>query len=70
MTMTDTLTDWRYSDKKLKLRQECLKILLETYGNDKYVVNKSIYECAHDWVSQGNTISVGIINYYEENYAP
>ena len=59
----------------MKLREECIKILLVKYGSDlnedgtsKYT-NQSIYECAHDWVSQGNMISHGIIKYYEVYYA-
>ena len=74
MTM-DIQTDWRYSDEKMKLREECIKILLVKYGShlnedgsSKYT-NQSIYECAHDWVSQGNMISHGIIKYYEVYYA-
>lgn len=74
MTM-DIQTDWRYSDQKMKLRQECIKILLIKFGSElnedgssKYT-NRSIYECAHDWVSQGNMISHGIIKYYEVYYA-
>ena len=74
-TMTDTLTDWRYSDQKMKVRQACLKTLLQRFGSEltpdgtpKYS-NQSIYECAHDWVSQGNMITHGIIKYYEVYYA-
>jgi len=66
--------DWRYSDDKLKLRQQALTILLAKYGGEldstrksKYT-NQSIYECAHDWVSQGNVNCNGIISYYEAYY--
>ena len=31
--------------------------------------SKSIYECAHDWVSQGNMHTLGIEEYYEKYYA-
>ena len=31
--------------------------------------NQSIYECAHDWVSQGNATTSGIVKYYEAYYA-
>ena len=27
--------------------------------------NQDIYECAHDWVSQGNQISHGIVAYFK-----
>jgi hypothetical protein len=67
--------DWRYSDKKMKIRQQALSILLSMYGGklDKSRKSKytcqSIYECAHDWVSQGNVNCNGIIKYYEVYYA-
>ncbi len=67
--------DWRYSKEKLKLREQALFILLSRYGTEldktkksKYT-NKSIYECAHDWVSQGNVNCNGITKYYEAYYA-
>ena len=66
--------DWRYSKKKLELREKALKVLLTKYGHQMNGVvpkysNQSMYECAHDWVSQGNMISHGIIKYYEVYYA-
>ena len=61
--------DWRYSKEKQKLRQNALKILLAKFGGEldktrksKYT-NQSIYECAHDWVSQGNVNCNGITAY-------
>lgn len=66
--------DWRYSKEKLNLRAQVLYVLLTKYGSDldssrksKYT-SQSIYECAHDWVSQGNLKCDGIIKYYEDNY--
>jgi len=73
MTMTDTQTDWRYSDKKMKLREEVLQILLSKYGHvmegglPKFS-NQSIYECTHDWVSQGNDTSAGVVAFYKAYY--
>ncbi len=73
--MTDTQIDWRYSDDKLKLREECLKILLTKFGRQmegtipKYH-SQSIYNCAHDWVSQGHKISNGVVAYYKTYYDP
>ena len=29
---------------------------------------QSIYECAHDWVSQGHNTTAGIVKYYELYY--
>ena len=31
--------------------------------------SQSIYECAQDWVSQGNMHTAGIVKYYEAYYA-
>jgi len=65
--------DWRYSEKKLELREKALNVLLTKYGHQmngavpKYS-NQSMYECAHDWVSQGNITTSGIIKYYEAYY--
>ena len=66
--------DWRYSDDRMKVRTEALKILLAKFGHHledgvpKYS-SQSIYECAHDWVSQGNATTFGIVKYYETYYA-
>ena len=66
--------DWRYSEKKLELREKSLKVLFTKYGHQmngavpKYS-NQSMYECAHDWVSQGNVSTSGIVKYYEAYYA-
>ena len=58
--------------KKIKIRQQALSILLSRFGRSLDVVdrkskytNQSIYECAHDWVSQGNVNCNGIVKYYE-----
>jgi hypothetical protein len=67
--------DWRYSEDKLKLRQQSLSILLKKYGSELNLTKESkyrtqsIYECAHDWVSQGNVNCNGITKYYEAYYA-
>ena len=70
----DTLTDWRYSDEKMKLREHVLQVLLMKFGSEllptgepKYS-NQKIYECAHDWVSQGNVNSNGIVKYFLAYY--
>ena len=66
--------DWRYSDDRMKVREAALKILLTRFGHQMEGVvpkysNQSIYECAHDWVSQGNATTFGIVKYYEAYYA-
>ena len=68
-----SIDDWRYSDQKMKVRQEALKILLAKFGGPmngptpKYSTQK-IYECANDWVSQGNMHTAGIVKYCEAYY--
>ena len=67
--------DWRYSKEKMELREQGLFILMAKYGHQlddntrlsKYT-SKSIYECIHDWVSQGNVNCNGITKYYEDYY--
>ena len=65
--------DWRYSPDKIKLREEVLKILLEKFGGPmegtvpKYS-SQSIFECAHDWISQGHKTHFGVVKYYEAYY--
>ena len=67
MTMTDTQTDC-YADYKLKLRAECLGILLKKYGGAPVesagYSNKDIYECADIWISQGNKTTFGIVAFF------
>ena len=66
--------DWRYDDQRLKIREQALRVLMSKFSNvminhvPKYS-SQSIYECAHDWVSQGNTSTSGIVKYYEAYYA-
>ena len=69
-----TYDDWRYNDFNMKLRQELLKILLSKYGGQMEGVKpkystQSIYECAHDWISQVHKTSFGVAKYYEAYYA-
>ena len=58
----------------MKIRQQVLNVLLKRFGSEltesgepKHS-NQSIYECAHDWVSQGNVNSNGIVKYYQAYY--
>ena len=66
--------DWRYSPEKMQLRRQCLNILLRTYGahlkedGTPEHSPQHIYECAHDWISQGNPQPEGIIQFFETNY--
>lgn len=67
--------DWRYSEERMDVRTQGLNILLKKFGfqicsdgSPRYS-NQSIYECVHDWVSQGNITTSGIVKYYEAYYA-
>jgi len=69
-----SIDDWRYSDGKMKVREQALKVLMTKFGHQMNGVtpkysNQSIYECAQDWVSQGNMHTSGIVKYYEAYYA-
>ena len=52
-----------YSEQKMKLRKDSLAILLKKFDD-----NRSIYECADDWVSKQVT-TAGLIKYYEAYYS-
>ena len=66
--------DWRYNEENMKLRDTVLNILLSKFATEmvegvpKYS-SQSIYECAHDWISQGHKTHFGIVKYYEAYYA-
>ena len=66
--------DWRYSDERMKLREQALNLLLTRFGSElngegePLYSNQSIYECAHDWVSQGNMNTFGLVKYYQAYY--
>ena len=67
MTMADL------TDEELKLRANCLKILLSKYGDidplkDKYS-SRDIYECADEWISKGHKISAGITDYFHAYFS-
>jgi hypothetical protein len=68
------MSDWRYEPARMVLREHCLSVLLKKFGSQlddngvpRYST-ESIYECAHDWVSQGNPSASGIVRYYETYY--
>ena len=67
--------DWRYSDERMKLRQRVYTLLLNKFGSEldengePVYTMQSITECAHDWVSQGNMRTDGIVAYYKAYYA-
>jgi len=66
--------DWRYEPERMALREVCLSVLLKEFGSElnengtpKYPAT-TIYGCAHDWVSQGNKFTDGLIEYYRKYY--
>ena len=74
MTMTDMLIDWRYTNEQMNVRGQGLSILLKRFGSENNSdgsprhSGQSIYECVHDWVSQGNMTTSGIVAYYKAYY--
>ena len=65
------MTYSRYSEKNLKLRAECLNILLKNYGNinisEATYSTQDIYECAEEWCSKQSTTS-GLVAYFKAYY--
>ena len=65
---------WIYSNNRMVLREQCLSTLLKEFGTElkpngePQNSTKSIYECAHDWVSQGSPTANGIITHYKLHY--
>ena len=49
--------DWRYNEDRLKLRAQCINVLLNRFGSvnihEVSYGTQNIYECADTWVSQG-----------------
>ena len=68
------LTDWRYVDERMDVREKGLSILLKKFGSENKsdgtprYRSQTIYECVHDWVSQGNVTTSGIVAYYKAYY--
>ena len=56
------------NEEQLNLRQHCLQILFREFGNGDYS-NKTIYECADEWIEKGHKISSGIVAYYRAYYS-
>ena len=70
MMMMVMQTEKEYSDHKLKLRQQCLSILLKKYEvttESKYSL-RDIYECAEEWTLKFN-VSNGVIDYFKTYFS-
>jgi len=61
------MVEEKYTEEQMKLRQEVLKILFKKFGNGSYS-NRSIYECADEWIDKGHKISSGVVKYYDAYY--
>ena len=61
------MVEEKYTEEQMKLRQEVLKILFKKFGNGSYS-NRSIYECADEWIDKGHKISSGVVKYYGAYY--
>ena len=63
-------TEEQYSEEKLKLREQCLSILLKKYEittESKYSL-RDIYECTEEWTHKYKT-SNGIIDYFKAYFS-
>ena len=50
----------------MRLREQSIETLFKSFGyiND----NKSIYECADEWIAKGNVTTAGLVKYYKAYY--
>jgi len=74
-TISQMKEDWRYSEERMELRQKAYTLLLGRFGSELNENGEPLYsmqsisECAHDWVSQGNVNTSGLVKYYEAYYS-
>ena len=61
------ITEEKYTEEQMRLRQEVLQILFKKFGKGEYS-NKTIYECANEWIDKGHKISSGVVKYYDAYY--
>ena len=70
MMMMDMQIKSQYTDQQLKLRQQCLSILLKKYEvttESKYSL-RDIYECAEEWTLKFN-VSNGVVDYFKTYFS-
>mgnify|MGYP005683741101 FL=1 len=63
-------TEEKYSEEQLKLREQCLSILLKKYEittESKYSL-RDIYECAEEWTHKYKT-SNGVVDYFKAYFS-
>ena len=56
----------KFSTENMAFRAEVLSLLLKTYGGFHH--NRSIYECADDWIFLGNKSTEGLLDYYDKYF--
>ena len=63
---------WLYSPERMEFRAFVLLSLLQVFGSsridEEVYSTEDIYACAHDWVSQGNKTTTGLLGYFCETY--
>ncbi|QBP06096.1 hypothetical protein [Synechococcus phage S-B68] len=63
---------WLYSEERMELRADALGTLLKRFGtgriDQELYSTEDIYNCAHDWVSQGNPSTAGIEDFFIKTY--
>lgn len=66
------MSNWLYSDERMNLRAEVIGLLFKKFGGDRIdqagYSTEDIYSAAHDWVSQGNPSTDGVIHYFTQHY--
>ena len=65
-----TQIEEKYSNERLKLRKQCLSILLKKYEittKSKYSL-RDIYECAEEWTHKYKT-SNGVVDYFKAYFS-
>ena len=68
--MMDMQIKSQYTGQQLKLRQQCLSILLKKYEvttESKYSL-RDIYECAEEWTLKFN-VSNGVVDYFKTYFS-
>ena len=68
--MMVTQTKEKYSEEQLKLREQCLSILLkkdEIASESKYSL-RDLYECAEEWTHKYKT-SNGVVDYFKAYFS-
>lgn len=64
---------WLHNDDRLKLRGDCLVVLLKAFGGElkedgtPLHSNYNMYSAAHDYISHGNDDPSGVIKFYIQN---